>query len=384
MSDLPAGWRMVHISEVAEVGPKKASLPPEKVVSFVPMPRVEEISGRIDLSETISAADGKRRSLSYFEDGDVIFAKITPCMENGKIALAEGLAGGAAFGSTEFHVLRPGPEIDARYLRYFLVHGDFRAEAERAMTGAVGQRRVPKSFLAEHPIPLPPLDEQQRIVATLEDHLSRLDAASGGIRGAASRVATLRASHWQSVFASLDEETLTLGEVADVSWGDTSITKSSYVHEGFTAFSATGPDGLLDHFDYETEGLVLSAIGAQCGKVWKADGRWSCIKNTMRILPREDIASRDYLFCFLSNHNVWPRRGSGQPFITQKDARLIMIPVPSLEEQQAVVASFEALSESAERLVRESGILRTKSDHLRMSLLNAAFSGQLTKEPIGV
>ena len=198
---LPEGWRLTRIGDIVEVGPKKADLSPDTVVSFVPMPRVKEVSGQINLVDSITAGEGKRRNLTYFEDGDVIFAKITPCMENGKIALARGLTGGAAFGSTEFHVLRPSDAVDARYLRYFLVQEDFRAEAERSMTGAVGQRRVPRSFLTNYLIPLPPMDEQQRIVAVLEDHLCRLDAASHSIDRVSDVTVSLRRSLLAAAFS---------------------------------------------------------------------------------------------------------------------------------------------------------------------------------------
>ena len=73
-----------------------------------------------------------------------------------------------------------------------------------------------------------------------------------------------------------------LGKIADVGWGDTSKTKSSYVQSGFCAFSAAGPDGFLPYFDFDRRGVVVSAIGANAGTTWLASGKWSCIKNTIR------------------------------------------------------------------------------------------------------
>ena len=78
-----------------------------------------------------------------------------------------------------------------------------------------------------------------------------------------------------------------LSDIADIGWGDLSVTKKSYVEDGFTAFSATGADGLLPHYDFDEDGIVVSAIGANCGKIWRAYGKWSCIKNTMRILVKD-------------------------------------------------------------------------------------------------
>ena len=169
-------------------------------VSFVPMPKVSEVSGQILLDECISHSEGQRRSLTYFEDGDVIFAKITPCMENGKIALAKNLLNGAAYGSTEFHVLTPMESILPDYLRYFIGSDDFRANAERAMTGAVGQRRVPKTYLEEHAIPLPNIDIQAGIVANLDEGLSRTDEAVKLAEKIEREAGRLRRSIFQAAF----------------------------------------------------------------------------------------------------------------------------------------------------------------------------------------
>ena len=172
----------------------------ELEVSFVSMPKVSEVSGQILLDESISHSEGQRRSLTYFENGDVIFAKITPCMENGKIALAKNLLNGAAYGSTEFHVLTPMESILPDFLRYFIGSDDFRADAERAMTGAVGHRRVPKTYLEGHAIPLPSINIQAEIVANLDEKLSRTDEAVKVAEKIEKESARLRRSLLQAAF----------------------------------------------------------------------------------------------------------------------------------------------------------------------------------------
>jgi hypothetical protein len=130
--------------------------------------------------------------------------------------------------------------------------------------------------------------------------------------------------------------TVKLGDIAELRWGDTSTTKASYVPTGFLAYSATGPDGFLDHFDHEGPGIVLSAIGAQCGKVWFATGRWSCIKNTIYVKGKPDAAETRYLYYVASTPDFWPRRGAAQPFISQGDARAIEIHLPPLAAQRSI------------------------------------------------
>lgn len=115
------------------------------------------------------------KGFTSFAENDVLIAKITPCMENGKCAIARRLANGIGFGSTEFHVLRATNRVLPEWLFYFWRFPSTRQLAERNMTGSGGQQRVPTGFLEELPIPLPPLTEQRRIAAQLEqaDRLRR-------------------------------------------------------------------------------------------------------------------------------------------------------------------------------------------------------------------
>lgn len=94
-------------------------------------------------------------------NGDVLFAKITPCMQNGKSAIAENLVGGLGFGSTEFHVLRPTEVVTSEYIFWLIRRPTFRAQAEQNFTGTAGQQRVPTSFISNYPCPVPPLALQE-------------------------------------------------------------------------------------------------------------------------------------------------------------------------------------------------------------------------------
>ena len=126
--------------------------------------------------ETRSIAD-VYKSYTYFQDGDVLLAKITPCFENGKLGVARELKSGIGFGSSEFFVIRPGNQILSNYIYYYLDQQCFRDAGKRVMTGAVGHKRVPREFLEALPTPLPPLEEQRRIVAVLDEAFEGLDRA---------------------------------------------------------------------------------------------------------------------------------------------------------------------------------------------------------------
>ncbi len=132
----------------------------------------------------------------------------------------------------------------------------------------------------------------------------------------------------------------TLDELADVSWGDTATTKASYTKDGFLAFSASGPDGYLPYYDYERDGVVVSAIGANSGRVFFARERWSCIKNTIRFWGRDGVCDTRFLYYATSDPGVWPKRGSAQPFISQGDARALKLSVPTDVSEQRRIASI--------------------------------------------
>jgi type I restriction enzyme, S subunit len=163
-------WPVVSLGVAVDINPRNrewSAFPDETDVTFVPMSAVSEFTASISEPE-VRPLGQVRRGYTPFSEGDLLFAKITPCMENGKVALAAGLLNGLGFGSTEFHVLRPMPVILPQYLLYFIRQQNFRHAAKQRMQGAVGQQRVPENFLRTFPIPLPPLSEQRRIVEILE------------------------------------------------------------------------------------------------------------------------------------------------------------------------------------------------------------------------
>jgi type I restriction enzyme S subunit len=182
---LAAGWTESKLGEIAEINPALdiSKLSSDLSVSFVPMTAVEALTGQIDTSNVRRLSD-VAKGYTRFAERDVLFAKITPCMENGKIAIANNLTNGLGFRSTEFHVIRPESGISNRYIFYYLLQDVFRNEAEHNMKGTAGQRRVPADFLDDTAIPIPPSREQARIVAKIDELFSELDAGVASLKRA--------------------------------------------------------------------------------------------------------------------------------------------------------------------------------------------------------
>ena len=164
------GWGLVPLGSTCNINPKKSldsRLVSGAMVSFVPMPAVTE-HGEIDAT-AIKEYDEVKTGFTYFAENDVLFAKITPCMENGKGAVAKGLHNGIGFGSTEFHVLRPiSGKTDPYWIYTLTAFSQFRIDVASNMTGSAGQRRVPASFLENYRVSLPPIELQEQFAAFVE------------------------------------------------------------------------------------------------------------------------------------------------------------------------------------------------------------------------
>lgn len=176
LNALPESWDQVRGRFVMAVNPssqRARRLDETDEVSFVPMDAVGEYGGlsleRAKLLEEIGSG------YTEFEDGDVVVAKITPCFENGKGAIAEGLRNGVAYGSTELHVLRSGSRLDHRFLFYLTISRVFRDLGESEMYGAGGQKRVPPEFPKNFRVPLPPIDDQESIARFLDVKTIEID-----------------------------------------------------------------------------------------------------------------------------------------------------------------------------------------------------------------
>ena len=188
----------VPIGDVCVINPRKSeitTLPPETLVSFVPMAVLNE--NRISFApEETKPLSEVGASYTYFADGDVLLAKVTPCFENGKAGIAQGLTNGVGFGSSEFYVLRPGENVLAQWVYHCVKHPSFRTPAVANMTGTGGLQRVPRAFVERFEIPLPSLDEQRAIVAEIEGYQAEITEFESQIAGRETMIETTISKVW--------------------------------------------------------------------------------------------------------------------------------------------------------------------------------------------
>jgi len=421
MSDLPeqlpSTWHRAQLSVIADINPRvdKADIPDELEVAFVPMPAVEELSGRMDVSTSRPFAQVKKGYTPFLE-GDVLFAKITPCMENGKMAVVPALKNGYGFGSTEFHVLRPYSGIDAKYLYYFVSSQGFRANAEHNMTGAVGQRRVPTLYLSSRCMPVAPRREQRRIVAKIEELFSELDKGIEGLTTAREQLKAYR----QSVLKHAFEGKLTTDlRATHEAWRDTRIgdeivylTSGS---RGWAEYYANSGDTFIraqnlkyDRLDLtdiafvqlpegNTEGLrtrvkvgdvLITITGANVTKtgVVKSELGTAYVSQHVALCRPGPSLVPMFLYWYLLSEAHGRRQlneaayGAGKPGLNLDNIKSVVFPLPSPKEQAIVVERIEAALSIEQELSEsiDSELQRTRA--LRQSILKKAFSGQLVAQ----
>ena len=324
------------------------------------MSAVDEHHGVISRSQDRRLADVSSGYTS-FQNGDVLFAKITPCMENGKAALAKNLTNGIGRGSTEFYVLRPSDCVLGEYVYHFVRQKRFRDAAKRAFTGTAGQQRVPRSFMERAAIPLPPLDEQRRIVDILNRtaRIERLRAkATEGFREFVP--ALFIKMFGDPVTNPMGWESQRLGELSNLGPQYGANAKATTLAEGqpryvrITDIQADGdlsskPVGIdSDHWEpYRLmEGdLLFARSGATVGKTYlhrRVHGRCVFAGYLIRFRLAEEHIHPLVAFAFTqtSCYSDWVRarrRTAAQPNINGREYASMELPVPDRELQAQFV-----------------------------------------------
>ena len=348
------GWTETTLGEVAEVLDRYrrpvSAAEREKRLGDVPYYGATGVAGWIDEA--------------LFDEDLVLLGEDAIDFLNPQAAKAYQISG-PSWVNNHAHVLRSRPEVAlTTFLSESLNLVDYSQFTSYGTRSKLTQRSMMTITIA-----LPPLVEQRRIVDVIESvdtYINTLET-----RASTARIARSALLHELLSAGGEDWTETTLGEVATASWGNTSVTKKSYQETGYTAFSASGPDGFVDWFEHDEPGVVLSAIGALCGKTWLAADKWTPIKNTIWFRSKSNDCLSEFLFVATQIPDVWPIRGQAQPFISLGDVRGITIALPPLVEQRRIVDVIE----SVDGAVAAADAAAADARDLRSALLSDLLSG---------
>jgi type I restriction enzyme S subunit len=400
---LPETWAEVRLTDVCELNPRllvEDRPSDDLLVTFVPMSAVNESAGVIDRPEERKFGE-VAKGYASFRERDVLFAKVTPCMENGKAAVAGQLVNGMGFGSTEFHVLRPTPAVLPEFVFNFVRQQAFRDRAASAFVGTGGLQRVPPGFLARVKLPLPTLPEQQRIVDVLQqaDTFGQVNERRGYldqlIKAALDRlVLSCDESEWEqlgslvetrygtSVSADATADTgVPVLRIPNVMGGEVDIDDMKYVEltqAELGRLSLTTADVLIVRSNGNPEYVGRSAPITEdvCqSMIVYASYLIRLRTDVVRLLP-------EYLSAFLNSaygraamRNAI-RTTAGQSNLSGESLGKVRLPVPDLAEQERFRRLWLQVRE-IRRLVTQS---EDAAIALRSALSIYALSGDLTAQ----
>ena len=335
-------------------------------------------SKELALSGTRSLAD-VAGSYTYFADGDVLLAKITPCFENGKLGIARNLVNGVGFGSSEYIVIRPGPEVDADFLYHFLDRAIFREDGAKQMTGAVGHKRVPKEYVEGALIPVPTIEEQQRIVSLLDEAFADIATAKANAEKNLQNARGIFVSHLRLVCnqnASM-WTTTPFEDCVELVTYSTKVKRKDFLSEGLFPI-VSQEEGLINGW-WKNEADLFKVdrpvvlFGDHTRKFKYVDFDFVLGADGVKILkPKEFLHPR---FFYYQLHTAKLQSlGYARHFRLLKEHN---VSYPSLKEQLQIVKKLDALEEEALQLESIYHQKLSALDDLKKSLLHQAFSGQL-------
>ena len=404
---MKADWVVKPLAEVCQIKPPKAEarnkISGNEMVSFVPMECLG-IDQKILVPMQTRPLSEVAGSYTYFADGDVLLAKITPCFENGKLGIAANLVNGIGFGSSEYIVFRPDTSLNNEWLYYFLARESFRMEGAERMTGAVGHKRVAKDFIQTYPIPVPPLPEQQRIITILDEAFDGIATAKANAEKNLQNAQELVEESIQLLFSddsavhaeakSLDElcemivdcehKTAPTQEHGIPSIRTPNIGKGRLLLDGVYRVSEDTYKEWARRAEPQGGDLILAREAPAGNVAVIPDGMKVCLgQRTVLVRPKRSVFQPDYLAHLLLRKNSQRRmlahsRGATVQHVNLKDIRAFQISVvPSLENQRDVMERVDDLLEHESTLTRCYERKITALDELKKALLHRAFNGDL-------
>lgn len=367
----------------------------------------EDASLRLNQTRPVEAV---RNGYSFFQDGDVAFAKVTPCFENGKAAVMSGLNEGVGFGTTELTIARAMPRIHNRFLFYVLTEDRFRQLGKSAMTGAGGLKRVPDLFTKDYSFPLPSLSEQCQVADFLDGETAQID----DLIRKQERLIELLAEKRQAIIThavtkGLDPTAPTessvipwLGDIPS-HWTLNKCSRLFRAQKGreaayltkeacaempgpFPVYSGqTSNDGVMariDHYEFDSgsDGVLFSTtVGARAMSVAHIYGKFSLSQNCM-IISRLGLLNTRYFYyqfrvLFRYERGLIPEHM--QASFRMEDLYAYLLATPPKTEQDQIAHFLDGETKKLDALVSKVTSAVTLLKERRSALISAAVTGKI-------
>ena len=338
---------------------------------------------------------------TYFADNDLLLAKVTPCFENGKLGIARKLENGIGFGSSEYIVLRTDNVILlSEYLYYALFSNMFRENGKKHMLGACGLKRLSKDYVLNYKLPLPPLEEQQRIVNLLNSAFAKIDVLKAISEQNLQNARDLfQASLRKALTPKEGWEIKKIREIGELKYGYTEKSSLEKIGPKFLRITDIHDNSVdwtnvpyckcddlnYDKYKLEVNDIVFARTGATTGKSFLIEALYEdavfasyLIRlklNTTRILPA-------FLMYFFNSDEYWKVinegiSGSAQGGFNAGKLSELILKLPSLSEQQQIVEKLDAFSKRCKVMEKNYRQTVALTQDLKQALLKQAFNGEL-------
>ncbi len=382
------GWEMKRLKEVCTIRPPKREakekLSTNELVSFVPM-NILGIEQKYFQPTEDKQLSNVSSSYTYFKNGDILLAKITPCFENGKLGIAKELTNGIGFGSSEYIVYRTNELLINEFLYYFLNQESFREKGKKQMTGAVGHKRIPKDFYEDTLIPIPPLAEQQQIVALLDQAFAAIDKAKANLEQNIANAKELFQSKLNQIFSQTGDgwEEKTFKEVCILQRGNDLPTRLR--KEG--KFDLVTSSGITDsHFEYKVKGPgVVTGRSGSIGNVFYVENNFWPLNTTLYIKDFKGNVEK-YVYYFLKNFDLSKyASGAGVPTLNRNFVHdEIVMSNNDIEKQYLIIKTLDQLTIKTSEVENRYKRKLYELEELKKSILQKAFIGSLTQKEVVV
>lgn len=407
--EVPENWVWVRLGSLYEVNPKNKAAD-ELDAAFIPMEKIS--AGMLsEYSYETQEWCKAKKGHTQFADGDVAFAKISPCFENRKSMMLNNLPNSIGGGTTELIILR-NASINQKYTFWLVSDERFIRGGVQTYSGTVGQQRINMDYVRSYPVPLPPLSEQQRIVERIEELFAKLDEAKERLQEVAYSFSVRKAAILHKAFmGELTKQWRRENGVSDESWEEVSLKElSSVIGDGLhgtPVYSENGDYYFINGNNFDdsfiaikestkrvsieeykkyavnlNDNTVFLSINGTLGKTAFYNGepvilgKSACYINVGEKLDKRFLKEMFHTNAFINYANQ-KATGSTIKNLGLKAIREYLVPLPTIPEQHEIVRLIDDLLARERSAQQATEQALASIDLMKKSILARAFRGEL-------